>query len=79
MLYHMEKERQNIPTASNPKDIKTPVNSLISLVVAYTIEYRRFYDNKAVKKTLTILAWLDKMAERENNNGALRQYVQLST
>ena len=67
-LYHMEEEKINIPSASNPKDIKVPEDSIISLISADTLEYRRFYDKKAVKKTLTIPAWLDKMAERENIN-----------
>ncbi len=41
---------------------------LVTLVMCDTIEYRRYYDNKAVKKTLTIPAWLNTMAERAGLN-----------
>lgn len=68
ILYQMEEEKANISAASNPKDLKVSENSLVSLIPADTIEYRRFYDKKAVKKTLTIPAWLDKMAAREDIN-----------
>jgi len=32
------------------------------------LEYRKYYDNKAVKKTLTVPVWLNAMAEREGVN-----------
>jgi hypothetical protein len=32
------------------------------------LEYRQYYDSKAVKKTLTIPAWLNTMSEREGIN-----------
>ena len=32
------------------------------------IKYRKFFDNRAVKKTLTIPAWLNTMAERQGVN-----------
>jgi antitoxin HicB len=48
------------------------------------MDYRQFYDNKAVKKTLTIPSWLNVMAEREHINfsavlqNALKQTLHLS-
>ena len=33
-----------------------------------TLEYRKFYDKKAVKKTLTIPNWLNVIAERADVN-----------
>ena len=36
-----------------------------------TIEYRKFYDNRAIKKTLTIPAWLNTLAERQGINFSL--------
>ena len=44
-----------------------------------TIEYRRFYDNKAVKKTLTIPSWLNTMAERQGVNFSLTLQNALKT
>ena len=67
-LYGLEEEKAVIPPASDPKDIKAPANSFVSLVGADTLEYRKFYDNKAVKKTLTVPSWLNTMAEREDIN-----------
>ena len=40
----------------------------MSLVCCDTIEYRKLYNNKAVKKTLTIPAWLNTLAERADLN-----------
>ena len=57
-----------IPAASDLRAMKTEGKAFASLVRCDTIEYRRFYDNKAVKKTLTIPAWLNTMAERKGVN-----------
>ena len=47
----------------------------MSLVGCDTIAYRRFFDNKAVKKTLSIPSWLNDMAERAgiNFSGTLQE------
>lgn len=71
MLYNMEEENKPIPEPSDPLKIKTNNNSFISLIYCDTIEYRKFYDNKAVKKTLTIPSWLNTVAEKENVNFSL--------
>ncbi len=68
VLYDSEERSGDIPTPSNPLDIKVDKNSFISLVSCDTLEYRKFYDNKAIKKTLTVPAWLNTMAEREGVN-----------
>jgi antitoxin HicB len=68
MLYNFKENRATIPLASDPNDIKVQDGCFVSLVGADTIEYRRFYDNKVVKKTLTLPQWLNTMAERENIN-----------
>jgi len=67
-LYNLEEEKADIPKASNPKDINVPEKSFISLISVDTVEYRRFYDNRSVKKTLSIPRWLNTIAERENIN-----------
>ena len=38
------------------------------MVFCDTLEYRKLYNNKAVKKTLTIPAWLNTMAEKQEIN-----------
>ena len=40
----------------------------MNLVACDTVEYRKFYNNRAVKKTLSIPAWLNEMAEAAEIN-----------
>ena len=68
MLYDMEENNANIPAASELSSIKTEKNEFVSLVSCDTLEYRKYYENRAVKKTLTIPAWLNTMSEREDIN-----------
>ncbi len=49
-LYDMEESKEPIPKAFHPKDIHVDKDSFIVLVATDTLEYRMFYDNKAVKK-----------------------------
>ena len=67
-LYDMEEEKEDIPPASDVCEAETEQGEFVSLVTCDTLEYRKYYDNKAVKKTLTIPAWLNTMAEREGIN-----------
>ena len=68
MLYDMEEDGADIPAASNIADIKTEGEEFVTLVACDTVEYRKFFDSRAVKKTLSIPAWLNTLAERENVN-----------
>ncbi|MBQ5852216.1 MAG: type II toxin-antitoxin system HicB family antitoxin [Lachnospiraceae bacterium] len=65
-LYDMEEDNQPIPKASNIDTVKS--DGIVSLVACDTIEYRKLYDNKAVKKTLTIPNWLNTEAEKRDIN-----------
>ena len=67
-LYDMEKEGKTIPAPSDSKAIETDKNSIVTLLRCDTEFYRRFYENKSVKKTLTIPMWLNERAERANIN-----------
>lgn len=67
-LYNLEEEKETIPLASDVAAIQTGEDEFVSLVACDTLEYRQYYDNKAVKKTLTIPAWLNTMSEREGIN-----------
>ncbi len=54
-----------------PSDIRVlqmEKEAIVSMVCCDTIEYRKLYDNKAVKKTLTIPNWLNTIAERAGVN-----------
>lgn len=68
MLYDMEERQEEIPTPSAPSDIPTENGEIVSLVACDTIAYRKFFDKKAIKKTLTIPNWLNTMAERSGVN-----------
>jgi len=68
VLYDMEQAGKVIPPPSSCKDIKADKNSVVSLVHCDTETYRRFYENKKVKKTLSIPLWLNEQAERANIN-----------
>ena len=67
-LYDMEERQAKIPNPTDIRNIKAAENEFVSLISCDTIEYRKFYDNRAVKKTLSIPAWLNTMAEREGVN-----------
>lgn len=70
-LYDMEETGKEIPAPSSVKEIKTDGDAFVSLVHCDTVEYRKFFDNKAVKKTLTIPNWLNTIAERQGVNFSL--------
>ena len=68
MLYDMEERKADIPAASPITDLTCEPGSFTSLIECDTMEYRRYYDSKAVKKTLSIPSWLNTMAEKEGIN-----------
>lgn len=70
MLYDMEESGEVIPAPSDALEIEKTLgnNEFISLVSCDTLEYRQYFDQKAVKKTLTIPSWLNTLAEREGIN-----------
>lgn len=67
-LYDMEEAGKEIPSPSSVKEISADGDSFVSLVRCDTVEYRKFYDNRSVKKTLTIPNWLNTIAERQGIN-----------
>lgn len=82
-LYGLEEEGKDIPLPSNIKSFDCGKGDFVSLIMADTLEYRKLYNNKAVKKTLTIPAWLNTMAEKENVNfsaclqKAIKEYLNI--
>lgn len=67
-LYDMEEGQKQPPKASAVNEIKTEGAEFVSLVACDTVEYRKSYDNRAIKKTLTIPSWLNTMAEQAGVN-----------
>lgn len=63
-LWDAEEQGEAIPAAS--PECKCAVPQFTSLIVADTDAYRREYDTRAVKKTLTIPRWLNTQAEKAN-------------
>lgn len=68
MLYEMEQAGEPIPAPSSIRDIPVEADEFVNFISCDTIEYRKFFDNKAVKKTLSIPSWLNDMAERADIN-----------
>ena len=67
MLWELEEEKAVIPKPSLPNTIKTKdKNDFITIISADTIEYRKKYDKKAVKKTVSVPRWLNIMAFEKN-------------
>ena len=68
VLYHYEKDGREIPAPSKAADIPLSKDEFVNFVACDTLEYRKMYNNKAVKKTLTIPEWLNEAASAMNLN-----------
>ena len=69
LLYSADENKQ-LPAASDIKNV-TPdeyENGFVSIISVDLDEYSKKYGNRAVKKTLSIPAWLNSIAEKENVN-----------
>ena len=62
VLYGYEKDGKNIPKPSDRASVEVKENEFVNYVVSDTMEYRKRYNNKAVKKTLTLPEWLNEEA-----------------
>lgn len=73
----------NKETIPQPSKNLTVENGFVSYVDVDTVEYRRFNDNKAIKKTLSLPSWLNAQAELAGLNfsailqEALKQHLQI--
>lgn len=68
MLWQYEEDGTPITEPTPINDISLEGESFTTLISADTLEYRKRFGKKAVKKTLTIPGWLDEMARNENLN-----------
>ncbi|MCP1109333.1 type II toxin-antitoxin system HicB family antitoxin [Ohessyouella blattaphilus] len=62
VLYGYETRGEDIPTPSKIKSLKLNNDEFANYVFCDTLEYRKMYNNKAVKKTLSIPEWLNESA-----------------
>lgn len=68
-LFLEDLEEKDYPKATIPfNHIKLNKNEFITLIDFDIDEYRKKYDSRAVKKTLTIPNWLNTKAEEKNLN-----------
>ncbi len=67
-LYGYETDGKEIPKPTDISDIKVNENEFVNYIACDTLEYRKMYNNKAVKKTLTIPEWLNEEALKNNIN-----------
>lgn len=58
----------DIPKPSSPESIDTTEGQFVSMIAFDPAEYDSKFSAKATKKTLTLPAWLNTMAERNNIN-----------
>ncbi len=65
-LWSVEEDKEEIPPPTQPPQVAAP--EFVNYVYADTDEYRRKYDSRAVKKTLSIPAWLNRQAEQAGVN-----------
>ena len=82
VLCGMEDDKEPIPLPSVTLVCESP--ETVSLIKADTTAYRRINDSRAVKKTLTIPAWLNHAAEAAHVNfssvlqDALKAHLELT-
>ena len=62
VLYGYEKDGRTIPTRSALSTLSVSGNDFINFIACDTLKYRKMYNNKAIKKTLTIPEWLNEAA-----------------
>lgn len=62
VLYGYEKDGREIPVPSDPATIPLTGNNFVNYVECDTLAYRKRYNSKAVRKTLTIPEWLNEAA-----------------
>ena len=69
-LYDREESKEPIPEPSSLDAVRANAaeHDFVSFVKCDTLTYRKFYRDKAVKKTLTIPQWLNDLAEANRVN-----------
>jgi len=78
-ILECKKDKIELPQPSNIKEVQTDCDRMFANLIVADIEAYTTKNNRAVKKTLTIPAWLNDLAEKEGINfshvlqGALKE------
>lgn len=67
IMYLREKDNDDIPSPTPLSDIEAEKGDIVQLVVASMPEVRRQFSQKAVKKTLTIPAWMEEELKKHDD------------
>lgn len=67
-LWGMEQDNELIPSPSSPENIQLEKNDTLCYLDVNMLSIRSKMDNRSVKKTLTIPAWLNERALAEKVN-----------
>ncbi len=62
VLYGYETDGRAIPAPSAASGISLKNGEFVNFIACDTLSYRKMYNNRAVKKTLTIPEWLNEAA-----------------
>ena len=83
-LFGMEQDHEPIPSPTPIDELHPEANGVIAMVEVFMPAVRDRINNKVVKKTLTIPAWLNRAAEAEGVNfsqvlqDSLKSYLQIT-
>ena len=66
-MYFREAQKDDIPTPSAVDATSSSSNGLVQMVVAFMPPVRRAWSRKAVKKTLTIPAWMEEELKKRDD------------
>ncbi len=67
-IFDLYSDKLEIPIATDITDIEVESDETLILVKVNMKNILKEYDNKAIKKTLTIPSWLNKLAEEKKVN-----------
>ncbi|MCD8196010.1 MAG: type II toxin-antitoxin system HicB family antitoxin [Lachnospiraceae bacterium] len=68
ILYGYESDGRAIPAPSAMTDITRNDGEFVNFIACDTLAYRKMYNNKSVKKTLSIPEWLNEAASEAGVN-----------
>lgn len=68
ILYGYETDGRSIPAPSDPGSFDLHEGDFVNYIACDTMEYRKMYNNKSIKKTLSIPEWLNEKATSMNLN-----------
>jgi predicted RNase H-like HicB family nuclease len=83
MLYELEKQGKPLPEPSNPKEIDSHEDDIVTLIACDTQFYKNYYEGKSVKINATIPLWLKEAGEKHNVNFSqilqkgVKEYLQI--